>query len=104
MRKKNIPSFKTHPQRLRAISEQEKLFWLREGETFFQAFKAHFAGQHYHKAAYALYEATACYYTALVLARLYEQKQQAEQLLALLKELSAQPREVICPHALAALA
>ncbi|XWN35576.1 MAG: hypothetical protein ROO73_02240 [Roseivirga sp.] len=104
MSKKGLFPLKPHSQSLSTTSEQEKLFWVRAGETFFQVFQLHLDGQHYYKAVCALHQATACYYTALILSSTYEQQHQVEELLALLRELSGQPREVICPHALAALA
>ncbi|XWN35582.1 MAG: hypothetical protein ROO73_02270 [Roseivirga sp.] len=70
MNKHNTLPFKPHLPSLSGISEHEALFWLREGDSFFQAFQLHLDGQHYHKAVCTLHQATACYYTALVLERL----------------------------------
>ena len=99
----NIFPFKPHLPSLRGISEHEALFWLREGDSFFQAFQLHLDGQHYYKAVFALHQATACYYTALVLERLDEKKQAVEQLLALLRKLTAEPSEECCAEAFTAL-
>ncbi|XWN35114.1 MAG: hypothetical protein ROO73_06015 [Roseivirga sp.] len=80
MNKHNTLPFKPHLPSLSGISEHEALFWLREGDSFFQAFQLHLDGQHYYKAVFALHQATACYYTALVLEHLDEKKQAVEQL------------------------